>query len=209
MLSAILNNDDHNEVTDALVLSHTTTTAAEAGVGVGVSVHVENAAGTVAERAAMDFTLTDVTDGAEIGQFELKLAKGDGTVPTVLTVNGVQATVAMDTDSRYVLFSVAGGAVTVLQWCSHGVAVTVLQSRWCSHGGAVLQSRCCIHSVAVTVLQSRCCSHGVASTVLQSLQSQCYIHSVTSTVLHPQCYIHSDTSTVLHPQCYIHSVAPQ
>ena len=134
MLSAILNNDDHNEVTDALVLSHTTTTAAEAGVGVGVSVHVENAAGTVAERAAMDFTLTDVTDGAEIGQFELKLAKGDGTVPTVLTVNGVQATVAMDTDSRYVLFSVAGGAVTVLQWCSV----------------AVLQSRCC--GVAVTVL---------------------------------------------------------
>jgi hypothetical protein len=148
MLSAILNNDDHNEVTDALVLSHTIDTGtAAAGVGVGVSVHVENAAGTVAERAAMDFTLTDVTDGAEIGQFELKLAKGDGTVPTVLTVNGVQATVAMDTDSRYVLFS---------------VAVTVVQSRWCSVAVTVLQSRCCSHGVAVTVLQSRCYIHSVA-----------------------------------------------
>jgi hypothetical protein len=96
MLSAIIDNSANSAVTDALVLSHSTTGTAANGVGVGLSIHIENGAGAVAERASMDYTLTDVTNGAEVGQFELKLANGAGTVPTVLTVSGTQVTVAID-----------------------------------------------------------------------------------------------------------------
>ena len=95
MLSAIIDNSANSAVTDALVLSHSTTGTAAAGVGVGISIHIENAAGTVAERASMDYSLTGVGNGAEVGKFELKLADGAGNVPVVLTVTGTQATVAM------------------------------------------------------------------------------------------------------------------
>ena len=94
MLSAIIDNSANSAVTDALVLSHTTSGTAAAGIGVGASIHIENAAGTVAERAALDFSLTDVTNGAEVGKMELKLANGAGAVPVVLTVTGTQTTVA-------------------------------------------------------------------------------------------------------------------
>ena len=60
MLSTIIDSSTHSAVTNAMVLAHSTTGTASAGVGVGIFIHIENAAGTVAARVSMDYSLTGV-----------------------------------------------------------------------------------------------------------------------------------------------------
>lgn len=73
-------------VTDVLVLKHSTTGTAANGIGVGISVGIEDAGG-LAEAAALDFTLIDVTSLNEDANMDIKLMTA-GSMGSALTVTG-------------------------------------------------------------------------------------------------------------------------
>jgi hypothetical protein len=64
-LTITVDDASNNAVTRLLTLGHTTSGTAAAGMGVGILARVEDAAGNLNDAGALDFVLTDATNGSE------------------------------------------------------------------------------------------------------------------------------------------------
>ena len=82
-----LNPASTNTVVDMLTLERTTTGTAANGIGAGIAIQLENAAGTNAERAAIDVVLDDATNASEDASVALNVASG-GVLREVLRAQG-------------------------------------------------------------------------------------------------------------------------
>ena len=79
-------SDGHNSVKDVMRLGHTLTSGTAAnGIGVGISVASEDAGGTIAEIARVEYKLTDATDGGEDASMEIKTITGGSIVSSFIS----------------------------------------------------------------------------------------------------------------------------
>eukprot|EP00949_MAST-11_sp_MAST-11-sp1_P000164 g164.t1 len=115
-IASVVDDNRNSQIDDILILKHTTSGNVANGIGVGISIAAENDNGDEVETAAMDFTLTAVTDNAEIGKLDIQTVSS--TMQSSLTATGVNIGVSP---------TIASGSSTTGSFISNGGAGIALQ----------------------------------------------------------------------------------